>query len=850
MQRRISKIFGPLIAVTMFCLALYALQSELKDFSYKDVSHEFRHIKSYKLALAGLFTLISYFLLTFYDVLGLRYAGAKINYARTALVSFLAYTFSHNLGFSILTGGSIRFRLLSAWGLNPLEIARLLGFIAVSFWFGFCAALGLALLINPPDIAQSVLFPNVSLRIVGALLLGLVGVYLAFSAKKKNLIKIKDFEIQIPKLSISVPAIMVSICDWTIASMVAYVLVPHKGVSPVEFLGLFLVSQIAGLISHVPGGLGVFESIMVLALSKGSASHGVLGALLAYRIIYYLIPLSISLAIIIARESWTYGDFIWALTGKLTKRAGTMVPFGLSVFMFFAGSVLLFSGATPPVAGRFDWLEAFIPDSIVEASHFLASVVGMAMLLLARGIQRKLDAAYILSLGLVALGIITSLLKGFDWEEASLLTLLFVILLRSRKLFYRNASLLSQPFEPVWLFAMAVTLAATTWLIFFSFKHVEYSNQLWWEFSFSGHAPRALRALVGACAVGSIWGLLQLVSPARPDPGVPSPEGLDMASKIALESQHTYAHLALLGDKAFLFNAAKNGFVMFALEGKSYVAMGDPVCKEEDLPDLIWSFRELADRHDAHCVFYQIHEENIPYYLDVGLDLLKLGEEAIVDLADFGLEGKARSGLRHTKNRFIKEGFELSIIPQAEVSRHLDTLKQISDNWLKDKSTREKGFSLGFFKYDYLLHQPVAVIKKGDRIVAFANMLCSGDKNELSVDLMRYLQEAPSGVMEFLFVELMLWGKEQGYKTFNVGMAPLAGLEQHKLAPFWNKLGNLLYSHGEHFYNFQGVRNYKEKFHPRWEGRYLASPGGLTLPRVFTNVTSLISGGIRGVLTR
>jgi phosphatidylglycerol lysyltransferase len=113
---------------------------------------------------------------------------------------------------------------------------------------------------------------------------------------------------------------------------------------------------------------------------------------------------------------------------------------------------------------------------------------------------------------------------------------------------------------------------------------------------------------------------------------------------------------------------------------------------------------------------------------------------------------------------------------------------------------------------------------------------------------MRYLPEAPRGVMDYLFVELMLWGMKEKYRWFNLGMAPLSGIQDHALAPLWNRLGAFVFRHGEHFYNLQGLRRYKEKFDPEWEPRYLASPGGLALPRILTNIASLISGGVKGVI--
>jgi phosphatidylglycerol lysyltransferase len=177
-------------------------------------------------------------------------------------------------------------------------------------------------------------------------------------------------------------------------------------------------------------------------------------------------------------------------------------------------------------------------------------------------------------------------------------------------------------------------------------------------------------------------------------------------------------------------------------------------------------------------------------------------------------------------------------------------LKRISDTWLSEKNTREKGFSLGFFNEDYLKRFPAGIVRKNGKIVAFANIWLGAEKEELSVDLMRYVSEAPHGVMEYLFTHLTLWGKQEGYRWFNLGMAPLSGLEDRPPAPLWNRVGVFIFRHGEHFYNFQGLRQYKEKFDPTWEPRYLACPGGLSLPFIFTNLASLISGGLKGAISK
>jgi phosphatidylglycerol lysyltransferase len=178
-------------------------------------------------------------------------------------------------------------------------------------------------------------------------------------------------------------------------------------------------------------------------------------------------------------------------------------------------------------------------------------------------------------------------------------------------------------------------------------------------------------------------------------------------------------------------------------------------------------------------------------------------------------------------------------------------MRAVSDAWLLAKSTREKAFSLGSFDEGYISRFPVATVRVEGRIVAFANLWLAAAGTEYSVDLMRYDPDhAPPDCMEYLFLKLILWGQEQGYTRFGLGMAPLAGLEAGPLAPLWAKVGAAVYRYGEHFYNFQGLRAFKDKFDPVWEARYLASPGGTALPRILAGVSTLVSGSLRGALTR
>ena len=325
---------------------------------------------------------------------------------------------------------------------------------------------------------------------------------------------------------------------------------------------------------------------------------------------------------------------------------------------------------------------------------------------------------------------------------------------------------------------------------------------------------------------------------------------MEKVRTIVRESPEPAANLALLGDKSFMFSQSGRSFIMYGIEGRSWVALGDPIGPREERADLIWTFHEMSDRYRGWTVFYEVHPDTLPLYLDLGLSLLKLGEEGRVPVASFSLEGSTRKWLRHIYHKLEREGYVFEVVPHEGIPALITDLKGISDSWLKEKNTREKGFSLGFFSPEYLSQFPVGIIRKNGKIIAFANIWPGAGREEFSVDLMRHTSDAPHGIMDYLFTHIILWGRQEGYRWFNLGMAPLSGLEDRSLAPLWNRLGAFVFRHGEHFYNFQGLRQYKDKFDPVWEPKYIALPGGLALPHILANVASLVSGGIKGVVAK
>jgi phosphatidylglycerol lysyltransferase len=423
------------------------------------------------------------------------------------------------------------------------------------------------------------------------------------------------------------------------------------------------------------------------------------------------------------------------------------------------------------------------------------------------------------------------------------------VLFSARSRFRRRASLIEQHYSGGWILALCLVLVTVAWLVIFANRHVPYDNQLWWEFAFHESAPRSLRASLLAAVIAATYGLWRLLRPAKAAASAPGEADLERVAALIADVDDTTANLALLGDKNLLFNSERTAFIMYQSSGHSWVAMGDPVGPPEACEALAWQFLENCDVMAVSPVFYQVKPQNLPLYIDLGLNLSKLGEEARVPLDTFSLDGAARADLRQAQRRAIRDGAEFEVIPRERVAAVLGELRAVSDAWLAEKNTAEKRFSLGFFADRYLMHFDCGVVRRGGAVVAFAN-IWRGASNELSVDLMRYSGNAPKGVIDYLLIECMLWGKAQGYHWFNLGMAPLSGLEEHPLAPTWHKLGRMVQRYGEMFYPFEGLRKYKEKFLPEWRPRYLAAPDGLASAGALLDVTALISGGVGKVLRK
>jgi phosphatidylglycerol lysyltransferase len=845
--RRYKTLLTAVATLALFCLVGFAIEQLTEEVRYDDVVQALADTKISSMLLALLFTGLSFLALVFYDLNAIEYVGKKLPFPHVAVTAFSAYAVGNTAGFGALSGGAIRYRAYSRLGLTPEDIGRVIAFVTLSFGLGLAGVAAIALLIIADEIGPLVGVSSLLLRLIAGSIIAVLGVVL-FMGRDGRILEIGPVAIRLPDSRTWSRQFLVTAFDIAASATVLYVLLPQTAISWPVFLAVYAIAVGLGVLSHVPAGLGVFETVIIASLGSAVNIDAVLGSLVLYRLIYHVLPLMIAVLAVSATEMRRFADH--PVASGFRRIGIRLMPQLLSAFAMLLGVMLIFSSVTPTPDENLEFLANYLPLPIVEGAHFLSSLLGLALVVAARGLGQKLDGAWWVAILSSAAALTLSLLKAIALVEAGFLAFLVFGLFVSRRLFRRRASLLNQSMNAAWLTAIAVICVGAVVILLFVYRDVEYSNELWWQFEFAGEAPRGLRAVLGITIIASAIATFSLLRPAASKPEPPSEEGLNRAVGIVEKQRYADANLVRMGDKSIMFSEKGDAFIMYGRQGRSWIALFDPVGERQAVPELVWRFVESARIAGCRAVFYQISPSLLSHCADAGLRAFKLGELAVTDLRTFEMKGGKWANLRQTASRAQRDGLEFEVIPPENVPDVMDELAAVSNAWLEDHNAKEKGFSLGAFDPDYVSAQPVGILKKDGGIVAFANILITAAKDEGTIDLMRFAPDAPKGSMDFLFVQIMEYLRSEGFSHFNLGMAPLSGMSKREAAPVWDRIGSTVFEHGERFYNFKGLRAFKSKFHPQWQPRYLAVSGGGNPMIALVDATLLIGGGLKGVVRK
>jgi phosphatidylglycerol lysyltransferase len=491
------------------------------------------------------------------------------------------------------------------------------------------------------------------------------------------------------------------------------------------------------------------------------------------------------------------------------------------------------SSALPRTFGRWSWAADQVPLPLVEMAHFGGALLGVGLMVVARGLQQRLSTAYRLAVAMLAAGVVVALLRGFDVEEALIVGAMLAMLIPCRQYFYRRVSLASEPFTIGWITATILVLIGAIWVGFFVSKDAAYSPGLWWETSHGGDVSRMLRAGVGILVVLLVAGLARMARGARGASRPPDHAELAAAATILTRTPRAMP-APPLEELSLRMNQARTAMVLYVTRRSSWISLGDPLGPDSERAELAWQFRELCDSRGGWPVFYQTAADLLPLYVDLGLMVLQLGDEALVPLPDFNLDTPRRADLRAAHARAITAGCTFEVTPHPAPSKTVMECQQLRDAWQSQAHSRLWGAAEA-------RDCPLAVVRRQGEIVAFGAVWQGGERSELTIEPVCCSPTAPGDSLAYLLAEAMLWGRDAGFHQFNLGLAQHAGEDSGPLAPLWKQLGTNSLRYGEHFETVALARAFVLQFDPQWSARFMATPGGRKLSRVLTDLAWLLN---------
>ncbi|WP_239256581.1 bifunctional lysylphosphatidylglycerol flippase/synthetase MprF [Listeria ilorinensis] len=611
-----------------------------------------------------------------------------------------------------------------------------------------------------------------------------------------------------------------SIFEWLFAYG-CFVIIGFLMNEPVDLLKvfpLFVIASVIGVASMIPGGIGTFDLVMVYGLGQlGVAEELALVWLLFYRIFYYIIPFLVGILCFILKAGKRFNDYLEGLPHLFLQKLAHRF---LVLFVYFSGLMLILSSVLPFAIYHVPFLYKLLPFSFLFISQVTNVAFGFLLLGLARGIESKTKKAYLTTVVVLGCAIFNTLARVFSIKQAIFLGIVLLCVYLARNEFYR------EKFVYTWskiIFDICLFLACLTGYVvigIYNSPNIPHKKQIP-EYLAIASEHIWVTGFIGMIIAVICLVVIYIYLSSSPDKLGSPFEATRVRAHLEKWGGNEVSHTIFLRDKLLFW--AQEGSVLFAFRiiADKMVIMGEPTGDLSKQEEAVLEVMETADKFGYRPVFYEVKGDMLPYLHELGFDFIKLGEEGFVDVENFTLSGKKKKGERALMNKMERESYQFEILEAPYSSETWKALRQISDEWLDGRT--EKGFSLGFFDHYYLEQAGIAVIREPEgKIVAFATLMPAYNDQMTSIDLMRYGKDAPSGIMDVLFINLFEKAKSEGYRVFNIGMAPLANVGETKFAFLGERLAGLVYRYSQGFYGFQGLRRYKDKYVNEWVQKYVA----------------------------
>ncbi|MCZ2258118.1 bifunctional lysylphosphatidylglycerol flippase/synthetase MprF [Sporosarcina sp. G11-34] len=835
-KEQLVQLLKILFPILLLVIATIEIGKAVNGIDGSLLRHEVSQLQPWKVILIFVFALCTILPMLFYDVILIKLLGIQMKAKKLVKHSFIVNTFSNLIGFGGLVGLMLRSYFYSNYKEEKKGVLKTITSVTLFYLTGI-SLLSWIVLIGFRN------FPLLVDKTWLFLIVGAVSIYLPMFILY-SVIRLKKENSSSIKIKVASSLIATSTIEWISVFLLIWLLTYflHIPIGLTDLIPVFLIAACVGIASMIPGGIGSFDLIFLWGTqSLGIADEKVLVLLVLYRLSYFVIPFLLA-AFLFVKDYWEKWNRSW---NNIPNTVFEQISHTLLTFaVFISGIILLLSASVPGVLSRLKIAQDFLSLPIMNVSHQLTVIAGVLLLGLCRGIEYQVKRTYNIVVIVLALAAVFSLLKGFDFEEAIFVGIVAILLKVSKKRFYRES------YVRTWgkiSFDMAVIFTITAMYVIIGYVNLPASNLRVSDkilpYILTDYLDLFYSAIIGLLIAGIIllFGYfgrkskqIEKISPIHYEDEIKEHLGKYGGTELS--------HLIFTNDKYIFWNEEKTVLFSYQTYADKIVVLGNPVGKKDDFSSAIEKLLETADLYGYTPVYYEVSREFIPYLHEYGYGFFKLGEEAFVNLERFSFSGKKMKNARAIKNKFERELYRVELLTPPFQADLMQQLRIVSDEWLHGR--KEKGFSLGFFDEKYLNTSEIAVMKGEEGIIGFASLMPMYDNHKvISVDLMRFKPGSPSGTMDYIFLSLFEWASESGYERFNIGMAPLSnvGLSKYSFLP--EKLAAQLFLHGQFFYHFKGLRNFKEKYANNWEPKYLAYRKRSSLPITMAQLTLMIGKG-------
>lgn len=813
-KSKLLSILKFVFAATLFVFVVFTLYRELSTINFKDTLMQFGKINRLWLVLLFAGGGASLLILSLYDIILVKSLKLDIPLTKVFRVSYIINALNAIVGFGGFIGAGLRAFVYKNYTEDNKKLVHYISVILISMLTGLSLLSILVVfhVFNASDMLDRISWVRWILYIV-ALFLPIFIIYTIMKPADKN------------NRFMGVYCTLVSCVEWMAAAVVLYfsALIVGIDISFMNFIGIFIIAALSGLVSFIPGGFGAFDLVVLLGFkSLGVSEENILLALLLYRFAYYFVPVAIALVL----SSFEFGNTakkyiegskyfvpakdVTSFLMSYQKDILSKIPsFSLAILVFLTSVIFFINNVT------------IIYDGLYDDNHFVyyitLSVHTSACLLLmlnVKGIFKQSRRAIIFAIISVVLIFAATIYTYASFLLLTWLVVIFVLLIIA----YRRAKVVKRPLRLKNVFLIVIIS-----LIVLYINHIIISSTLYALDVYNLEVDTTVLryyfwitiALITLIVASIAWLFDYRYSKSNQN------KDLTICEQIIHEYGGNYlTHLIYSGDKDYFVHDNESAFLMYRYKSNALVVLGDPVGDASSFESLLEAFYEYAEYYGYDIIFYQVSDRFMPLYHNFGNQFFKLGEEAIIDLTTFTTSGKKRRGFRATLNKFDDLNINFEVIEPPFSKEMIETLQHVSDQWLDGRN--EMHFSVGQFSEEYLSKAPIGIMRNEDgKIIAFCTLMPTYFNDAISVDLIRWLPELDLPLMDGLYLHMLSWGKEKGYRSFNMGMATLSNVGQLHYSYLRERLAGRVFEHFNGLYRFQGLRRYKEKYGPNWEPRFL-----------------------------